>query len=51
MARGTALRLVGNASRSEKLLFFNAEGEDGSTIGAVERLVLIIHRVTSSLKF
>jgi len=49
MARGTTLRHIGKASRSEKLLFFSAEGKAGSTIGAVERLVLITHWVTSSL--
>jgi len=48
-ARGTALRLVGIAFGLEKLLVFSAEGERVTTIGALDRLVLKTHWMTSSL--
>jgi hypothetical protein len=49
-ACGTALGLVGIAFGLEELLFLSAEGEVGSTIGALELLVLKTHWMTSSLK-
>jgi len=48
-AFGTALWLISIALRLEKLLVLNAEGECSPTIGALERLVLKTHWITSSL--
>ena len=44
-----ALGFVGVASLSEELLLFGTEGEGGSAIGTLDRLILITHRMTSSL--
>jgi len=49
-ACGTALGLIGIALGLEELLFLSVEGELGSTIGALELLVLKTHWMTSSLK-
>ena len=46
---GTTLGLVGVASQLEKLLVLSGEGKGVSAIGTLERLVLEIHRMTSSL--
>jgi len=48
-AFGTALGLISIASGLEKLLVLNAESESSPTIGALERLVLKTHWMTSSL--
>jgi len=45
----TALGLINIALRLEKFLFLSAESESGSTVGALERLVLKTHWMTSSL--
>jgi hypothetical protein len=50
MARGTALGLIGKASRLEELLLLSAENECSPTIGTLEILVLETHWMTSSLR-
>jgi hypothetical protein len=47
----TALRLVGVAFRTEKLLVFSAESESNSAIGALNGLVLKTHLMTFSLNY
>jgi len=48
-AFGATPRLIGKAFRLEELLFPSAESEGSPTIGTLDRLVLKVHWMTSSL--
>jgi hypothetical protein len=50
-AVGTALRLIDEAFGLEKFLFVSAESESNSAIGALKRLILKAHWMTSSSLF